>query len=224
MSTDTEIQSLELLFGAEAPSGHIGGIMKGLKPEVISAGSATIKEAARPGFHAGIAALGAIPHIGLGPHMHTRLQMHPDIARVRAGLAVEQWPGFDAAVSLVAGHARRWGLPFRRPLPPDGQAAYLIGHGMPDAGPNPDVMAAMSNAGPAAVSGLAEGIAERHHEGAALRALEVGGGGLLAGGGTYYVLGLKTALALGAKAAVSGGVGLVVGGIIWALRHRRWDM
>jgi hypothetical protein len=221
---DTEIEALELLhFGAEVPAGHIGGIMHGLKPEVISAGSAAINEAARPGYHAGITALGAISHPGLGPHMHTRLQMRPEIARARAALPAEHWPGFDAAVSLVAGHARRWGMPFRRPLPPAGQAAYLIGHGMPDAGPKPEVMAAMSDAGPDAVAGLAEGIAERHHENAALRALEVGGGGLLAGGGTYYVLGLKTALALGAKAAVSGGVGLVVGGIIWALRHRRWD-
>ena len=221
----TEIDSLELLhFGAEAPTGHIGGIMQGLKPEVISAGSAAVKEAARPGYHAGITALGAIPHIGLGPHMHTRLQMHPEISRARAALPAEHWPGFDAAVSLVAGHARRWGMPFRRPLPPVGQAAYLIGHGMPDAGPNPDVMAAVADAGPDAVSGLAEGIAERHHEGMAMRALEVGGGAVVAGGGTYYVLGLKTALALGAKAAVSGGVGLVVGGIIWALRHRRWDL
>ena len=75
----TEIDSLELLhFGAEAPTGHIGGIMQGLKPEVISAGSTAVKGEEQHGYHAGITALGAIPHIGLGPHMHTRLQMRAE--------------------------------------------------------------------------------------------------------------------------------------------------
>ncbi len=243
-------------FGAEG-----GGVTAKINPTVIAAGRGAVKAQARPGYGAAMSTLAQIPAVHPGSDLHT----HPTVKQARARLPVPQRVGFDAAVSLVAGHLKQQTQPrarTARPIPasPLGQAAFLIGHGLPrrrlrfkrrhdrdwdrrdddrdtsivttttvtDAGTDDDaadptaVTAAVADAGPAAVNGMAQALVESHHENKALRVVEVAGGGAVAGGSAYYILGLKTALAVTARAAVSGGVGLVVGGIIWAVRRKSW--
>ena len=258
------LASDELMFAAEAEpvfTFGVEGVAAKISPAVVSAGLGAVKPQARPGYSAAMNTLAKIPAVRPGTDLHS----HPTVRQARGKVPKQQRVGFDAAVALVAGHLKHQWRPragTARPMPTTavGQAAYLMGHGLPrrhwfgrrhrhddrdfrdgdtsittttttstdsDDGDAPDptaVTAAVADAGPAAVSGMAQALVESHHESPALRVAEVAGGGALAGGGTYYILGLKTALAVGARAAASGGVGLVVGGLIWALRHKSWDV
>ena len=260
---------LMFTFGAEG-----AGVTAKINPTVVAAGQSAVKPQARPGYSAAMSTLAQIPAV----HPGTDLHRHPAVRQARSRVPKQQQVGFDTAVSLVAGHLKNQQRPPRartaRPLPasPLGQAAFLIGHGLPerhrrfgrrqddvidrdrrdhrdhrdrrdddddttlvttttatDAGADTDadpvaVTAAVADAGPAAVNGMAQGLVESHHESKVLRVAEVVGGGGIAGGGAYYVLGLKTALAVAARAAVAGGVGLVAGGIIWAVRRKSWGV
>ena len=202
-----------VVFGAQPPGARV---FKKLNPAIIAAGSAAVKEPARPGFTAGMSALGRLTAA------RGNLHAHPEIVRARAQLPPQHRPGFDAAVSLAYGSLRRpphsdrsWG--------PLGHAAYWMTHGARDAPTAGDVVSGISDAGPEATDATSTAMVEiSHEEKMGLRVAEVTLGGAAGGGGTYYLLGLKTALALAPKLAISGGVGIAIGGLIWVLRHKRW--
>src|SRR5580658_993407 len=95
----------------------------GIDPSIVAAGASMMPNpTAATGFVAGLNAAGT----GASPHTD------PTVQAAKATLPASAHAGFDAAVSLVAGH-RKVGPP-PADVPPATAAAVLMAHGTPNDG------------------------------------------------------------------------------------------